>query len=128
MDYHNTVFVETDSLSHTHATSTVTVEISPNATVGQDLFYYAFCVSYNESASYDLVACASNDGGRLEIQHSWEKNGIARMRVGVFTSPYSYGSLIGCNKSDTTVAGIAQIPHAQFSSLTFEQSPISLHL
>ena len=105
MEYENTVFVQTEGISHTYATSTIRVEINPNATVGQEEFYYAFCVSYNTSLDYALIACASNDGEGLEIQHRWEKNGYAKVRVGVFPKA-SYKNLIGCNTTQgTRVAG-----------------------
>ena len=105
MDYENTVSIQTDSVSHTDATSTIRVEINPNATVGQELFYYAFCVAYNTTTAFDLVACASNEGEPLEIEHRWEKNGLAYMRVGIFDQS-SHRSLIGCNMSETRVAGM----------------------
>ena len=104
MGYAGTVSVQSDTVSYTHATSTIRVEINPNATVGQEQFYYAFCVSYNSSEVYELVACASNDSRLVEIGHSWEKNGMAHVRVGVFAKA-SYKDLLGCNKTKTIVAG-----------------------
>ncbi|CAI8025452.1 hypothetical protein GBAR_LOCUS14708 [Geodia barretti] len=88
MDYQGTVFIESDSVSHTGASSVIRVAINPNATAGQEEFYYTFCVSYNESLTYELVACASNEGEELQIQHTWEKNGLAQVRVGVFPNYY----------------------------------------
>ncbi|CAI8045773.1 hypothetical protein GBAR_LOCUS25320 [Geodia barretti] len=104
MDYQGTVFIESDSVSHTGASSVIRVAINPNATAGQEEFYYTFCVSYNESFTYELVACASNEGEEFQIQHTWEKNGLAQVRVGVFPN-YYHGEPLGCNATSTIVAG-----------------------
>ena len=108
MGYADTVSIQTDSVSYTHATSTIRVEINPNATVGQDQFYYTFCVSYNSSSAYELVACASNQGEMVELEHRWQSNGLAQMRVAVFDKA-SYRAPIGCNISEITVAGTHDI-------------------
>ena len=105
MGYQGTVFIESDSVSHTGASSGIRVAINPNATAGQEEFYYTFCVSYNESLTYELVACASNEGEELQIQHTWEKNGLAQVRVGVFPN-YYHGEPVGCNATSTIVAGM----------------------
>ena len=102
--FRDTVYMQTEEVSHTNATSTVRVEINPNSTGGIEEFYYAFCVSYNESQDYQLVACATGSGELLEIQHSWEGNGLAVMRVGVFTET-SRNDPIGCNETEVIVAG-----------------------
>lgn len=98
------VWLETDNVSHTGATSTIRVELNPNSTAGHNQFYYTFCVSYNTSLTFVLIGCASNEGEELEIQHEWEKNGLAEVRVGVFEKANSRDP-IACNITHTTVAG-----------------------
>ena len=106
MEYDNTVTLETEPRSHVGARSPIRVLISPNATVGQEQFFYAFCVSYNSTEHYELVACASNDGDELEIEHRWWKNGEAHVYVSIFSkASFRSSDLLGCNKSSTVVAG-----------------------
>ena len=97
--------MDSDSVSHTGASSTIRVAVNPNATAGLEEFDYIFCVSYNSSTTFELVACASNYGEEFEVQHYWAKNGLAEMRVGVF-SKYSHREPLGCNATETIVAGI----------------------
>ena len=103
-DYPNTVFIQTDTVSHTNATSTIRVDINSNATIDFNETYYTFCVSYNTSAVFELVGCAANSGEMLEIDHTWETNGLAIMRVGVFTKT-SRREVVGCNATNVIVAG-----------------------
>ena len=97
------ITLETEPVAVAKSKSTVLTHV--DASYDNITLYYKLCRFFSMEENPDLIDCTHN-GTDLEVEVEWNKPGLTRLSVFVFTANvYMYNNLMGCARTKVTVAG-----------------------